>query len=121
MNNIKKLQLISLLNGMTFYTAIFTLFLLQRHLELGFIVAAQTLYTVGVMVSTVPTGVLADRWGQKRTIQIGLLLVVLTMLQLLILRSKFMFLMFFFFRGVGGGFLDGADEALLYDSYVAEH
>jgi MFS family permease len=121
MNNTKKLQLISLFNGMTFYTPIFTLFLLQRSLGLGFIVAAQTVYTVGMMVSTVPTGILADKWGQKRTIQIGLLLVVITMLQLLFLHSAFMLVVFFFFRGVGGGFIDGADESLLFESYREEH
>lgn len=120
MTNTKKLQLMSLIGGMTFYTPIFTLFLLQRNVELGFIVAAQTLFTVGMLVSTIPTGILADRWGQKRTIQIGMILDIISMLSLLVLHSPTALLGFFLVRGVGIGFRDGADEALLYDSYVEE-
>jgi MFS family permease len=118
MNNIKKLQIITLINGMTFYTPIFTLFLLIHNLNLGFIVAAQTMFTVGMLISTIPTGVLADKWGQKRAMQIGLILIILTMLSLVILHTPLMLLLFFVFRGIGVGFIDGADEALLYDSYV---
>jgi len=121
MKNIKKLQLMSLIGGMTFYTPIFTLFLLQRDVELGFIVAAQTLFTVGMLVSTIPTGILADRWGQKRTIQIGMVLDILSMLSLVLLHSPAALLAFFVVRGIGIGFRDGADEALLYDSFVEEY
>jgi len=121
MSNVKKLQVMSLIGGMTFYTPIFTLFLLQRNVELGFIVAAQTLFTVGMLVSTIPTGILADRWGQKRTIQIGMALDILSMLSLLVLHNPAMLLAFFLVRGIAIGFRDGADEALLYDSYVEEN
>lgn len=118
MNNIKKLQLISLTGGMTFYTAIFTLFLLQRSYDLGFIVAAQTMFSVGMMLSVVPTGILADKFGQKIAIQIGLLMDALGMLLLLFIHSPFWLLFFFGTRGIAIGFRDGSDEALLYDSYV---
>lgn len=121
MSNIKKLQIISLIGGMYYYTPIFTLFLLQRNLELGFIVAAQTVFTVGMLISTIPTGILADKWGQKRTIQIGLLLDAIGMFLLLLTRSPAGLIAFFGIRGIGIGFRDGADEALLYDSYLAEN
>jgi|GEM_PF-983454 len=121
MSNVKKLQIMSFIGGMTFYTPIFTLFLLQRNVELGFIVAAQTLFTVGMLVSTIPTGILADRWGQKRTIQIGMILDILSMLSLIVLHSPSALLAFFAVRGIGIGFRDGADEAMLYDSYFEEH
>lgn len=120
MKNVKKLQIISFISGMYYYTPIFTLFLLQRNFELGFIVAAQTIFTVGMLISTIPTGILADKWGQKRTIQIGLLLDAVGMGLLLFTRNPAGLLIFFGIRGVGVGFRDGADEALLYDSYQAE-
>lgn len=121
MSNIKKLQLISLIGGMYYYTPIFTLLLLMRNIDLGFIVAAQTVFTVGMLLSTIPTGILADKWGQKRTIQMGLLLDALGMFLLLFTRSPAGLVVFFAIRGVGIGFRDGADEALLYDSYIDEH
>lgn len=120
MSNVKKLQLISLIGGMTFYTPIFTLFLLQRSFNLGFVVAAQTLFSVGMMLSVVPTGVLADRLGQKIAIQIGLLMDAMGMLMLLITRSPEVLLFFFGTRGIAIGFRNGSDEALLYDSYIDE-
>jgi MFS family permease len=121
MSNVKKLQLVSLIGGMYYYTPIFTLFLLMRNLDLGFIVAAQTIFTVGMLISTIPTGILADKWGQKRTIQIGLFLDALGMFLLLLTRSPLGLIAFFGIRGIGTGFRDGADEALLYDSYVSEY
>lgn len=121
MTNIKKLQLISLIGGMYYYTPIFTLLLLQRSISLGFIVAAQTVFSVAMMLSVVPTGLLADRFGQKLTIQVGLVLDALGMLLLLFVHNPVGLIIFFALRGVSVGFRSGSDEALLYDSYVDEH
>lgn len=121
MNNIKKLQLISFLGGMTFYTPIFTLFLLERNLNLSFMVAANTVFSIAMMLSVIPTGILADKFGQKIAIQIGLLLDCLSMLWLLFVYNPLSLILFFAFRGISFGFRSGSDEALLYDSYIVEH
>lgn len=49
-----------------------------------------------------------------------MILDILSMLSLLFLHSPAALLGFFLVRGIGIGFRDGADEALLYDSYVEE-
>lgn len=74
-----------------------------------------------MLVSTVPTGILADRWGQKRVILLGMLLDMLPIIALAVFRSPTALLAFFAVRGVAIGARDGADEALLYDSYVEEN
>lgn len=121
MKNTLKLQLISFTNGLTFYTAIFTLFLLQQGFNLGFIVAAQTVFNVGMLLSVVPTGLFADKYSQKLALQIGILIDLLTMLSLLVISSPLALILFFGFRGVSIGFRSGTDEALLYDSHVEEN
>src|SRR3989338_7660284 len=121
MNNIKKLQLISFIGGMYYYTPIFTLFLLERNLNLSLIVAAQTVFSVAMMLSVLPTGILADKFGQKLAIQIGLFLDAASMLGLLFIHTMPALIVFFALRGISVGFRSGSDEALLYDSYVAKH
>lgn len=120
MKNIKKLQLIGFIGGMYYYTPIFTLFLLQRSIDVAVIVTAQTMFSVAMMVSVIPTGVLADKFGQKITIQIGLLLDALGMMGLLFVQGPLGLIIFFASRGISVGFRHGSDEALLYDSYVDE-
>ncbi len=121
MNNLKKLYLISLASGMLFYTPIMTLFLLERGISLGFLVAAQTMFSVAMMAAELPTGVLADKYGQKVSIRLGLLLDAFGMLQLLLLHNQLALIAYFAVRGVSVAFRSGSDEALLYESYVEEH
>ena len=121
MTNIKKLYLVSLTSGMLFYTPVMTLFLLQRGISVGFLVAAQTMFSVAMMAAELPTGVLADKYGQKVSIRLSLLLDAFGMLQLLLIHSQLALLIFFAVRGVSIAFRSGSDEALLYESYVEEH
>lgn len=121
MNNVKKLYLISLTSGMLFYTPIMTLFLLQRGISVGFLVAAQTVFSIAMMAAELPTGVLADKYGQKISIRLGLLLDAFGMLQLLLIHNPLALIAYFAVRGVSVAFRSGSDEALLYESYVEEH
>ncbi len=106
---------------MYFYTPIFTLFLLERSLSLSLIVAAQTAFSIAMMLSVVPTGILADKFGQKVAIQIGLLIDALSMFSLLFIHSILGLVVFFIARGISIGFRAGSDEALLYDSHLEKN
>lgn len=121
MNNVKKLYFISLTSGMYFYTPVMTLFLLQKEISVAFLIAAQTIFSVAMMAAELPTGVLADKYGQKISIRLGLLLDAFGMLQLLLVHNHLALLAFFAVRGVSVAFRSGSDEALLYESYVEEH
>lgn len=71
-----------------------------------------------VLILEIPTGVLADRFGRKRTIQIGYLLNFIGILfQLLSLNSWFL-IIGAIFTGWGLAFISGAQEALLYDTLI---
>jgi hypothetical protein len=121
MKNTKKLYLISLTSGMLFYTPVMTLFLLQRNISVGFLIAAQTMFSVAMMAGELPTGVLADKYGQKMSMKLGLLLDSFGMLQLLLIHNQAALLAYFAVRGISVAFRSGSDEALLYESHVAEN
>lgn len=120
MSNLKILNRINLTSGMLFYTPIMTLFLLQHNISVSFLIAAQTAFSIGMMFAEVPTGVLADKYGHKLSLRIGLLLDTLGMVQLLFVRNDIALLAYFVVRGVSVALRSGSDEALLYDSYKTE-
>lgn len=108
------------LGGMYFYTPIMTLFLLQRNIELGFLIAAQAAFNVAMMVGELPTGVLADKYGQKFSMRLGIILDAVGMVQLLFVQSNMAVLIFFAVRGFSVALRSGADEALLYETHRKE-
>lgn len=121
MGNVKRLNLISLISGLLFYTPIMTLLLLQQNISVVLLVSMQTFFSLAMMVSELPTGVFADKFGQKVSMQVGLLLDALSILLLLLVNTPFMLAVFFAVRGLGVAFRSGSDEALLYESYLAEN
>jgi MFS family permease len=121
MSDVKKLHVISLVSGLLFYTPIMTLLLLQQNISVGLLVGMQTVFSIAMMVSELPTGVLADRFGQKVSIRLGLVLDALSMLSLLFVDSALMLAAFFAVRGVSVAFRSGSDEALFYESYISEN
>lgn len=56
---------------------------------------------IGTIVGDIPAGMLAARYGVKRTMQIGLGCIALPMLMLAFVNSYFAFLLFYFAAGVG--------------------
>lgn len=121
MTDVKKLHLISLVSGLLFYTPIMTLLLLQQNISVGLLVGMQTVFSLAMMAGELPTGILADKFGQKVSMQLGLLLDAASMLSLLIVNSPITLAAFFAVRGISVAFRSGSDEALLYDRYVAEN
>ncbi len=82
---------------------------------------AQSLFLIGFValakaVSEVPTGIVADKFSRKYSILIGYTLLVVSWLGLLVLSGFWQLLLLTVILGIGGSFISGADDALLYDS-----
>ncbi len=73
---------------------------------------------LAIAISEVPTGVIADKISRKFSIIFGHLILIISWIGLVISPTYWMTLFFVFGRGIGGSFISGADEALLYDSLV---
>lgn len=81
----------------------------------------ETLSLVGfallaVAITEVPTGVIADKVSRKFSIVLGLTILLFSWFGILVSTNYWLILIFTLGRGVGGSFISGADEALLYDS-----
>lgn len=82
---------------------------------------AQALFLVGLgalakAISEVPTGVVADKFSRKYSIFIGYIVLLASALGLLVVSGFLPILLVTVIGGIGGSFISGADDALLYDT-----
>ena len=87
------------------FQVLFNLYLLEAGFQAAFIGRAISLHGVGMAVAALPAGVLADRWGRRRTLILGALLDGIGMAMRCNLLDPGVIL--------GAGFVSGAGQALL--------
>src|SRR5947209_5183147 len=76
--NIRKLYVLNLLAGITFWSAIEKLFMLHIGVSPFGIVVNTIVFLVILVAFDVPAGVLADQWKRKYTLQLGFLALLLS-------------------------------------------
>lgn len=114
--NIKLLKIASVLMGMGFFTPVVSLYFLSKGVGISQVVLAQTLYSLMIVVMEVPTGAVADRYGHKTSVILGLLLQVPAYITYLLLPQ---FLFFgYALSGIGDSLISGSLEALTHKSSV---
>lgn len=116
MKNLKIFRIISFLKGMYFYIPIFTFFLLSEQVSLSAIVISQVFYSLFVFLGEVPTGLFADRFGQKISIIIGYIIEAIGIAMVVVFPTTVGLYIAYSVRGFGNSFLSGSEEALLYES-----
>lgn len=116
MNNITKAILISFFSSLYFYLPIITLWYQSKGLSL---MQVETLGGVGgvtYMLTTVATGMFADRYGRKAAIVTALLFQFLGEVLFVFSNSFFLFLLCAISAGLGFSFWSGAFDALIVDT-----
>ena len=116
MKNILLLKCIALLKGGYFQTPILTLFFLAQGVPLSLVVASNIFWSVGAFLGEVPTGMFADRFGQKIALTLGYLLEAVGIFLILLFPSTAIVVVYFTLSGLAYSFLSGSEEALLYES-----
>ena len=53
------------------FQVLFNLYLVERHFQAGFIGRAVSFHGIGMAISALPAGLLAERWGRRRTLILG--------------------------------------------------
>ena len=104
------------LKGAYFHTPILSLFFLAQGVPLSVIVASNIFWSIGAFVGEVPTGMFADRYGQKIALTLGYLTEALGILCVLLFPSTATLIIYFTISGIGFSFLSGSEEALLFES-----
>ena len=115
-NNIRLLHLIAFFGALYFYLPILTLFLQERGLSLLQVNSLWGIIVGTMFLAEVPTGVLADRMGRKRSIVVALGLQLLGELIFIFADRYWLFALSSITGGLGFAFSSGAFEALLFDS-----
>lgn len=120
LSNIKKQYWISFFHSLVPAYVIERLFWQERGMNVQMVVYAEIIYALTVTLGEVPSGILADRFGRKRLLIINGLLSVFELVIILFAHNFWYFAIAVFLAGVGKAFSSGSENALLYDSLLAE-
>ena len=120
MSNTKKLYWISFFHSLVPAYVIERLFWQQRGMNVQMVVYAEIVYALTVTIFEVPSGILADKYGRKRMLSLNSFLSAIEMLLLLFAHDFWQFALAVFLAGVGKALSSGSENALLYDSLLAE-
>jgi len=96
--------------------SIIQLFYLSRGLDLGQIIYLSLVWTVTSFICDVPSSFLADKFGRKKLIMLGIFLTALSTLLLFNASGFLQFTLTYIISAAGYSFFMGADHAILYDS-----
>ena len=102
-------------NGLT-TSAIYFFFTLNKGFSPTQALSLVGLALLAIALTEVPTGVIADKFSRKYAIVIGHAILLFSWIGILVAPSYWLILLFTLGKGIGGSFISGADEALLYDS-----
>lgn len=121
LKNIKKQYIINLFRSLIPAYVIERLFWQQRGLNVQMVVYCEIIYALTITLLEIPSGILADRFGRKRLIVIDGALSTVECIILLFANSFWMFGVAVFLSGIGKALSSGSQNALLYDSLLAEN
>jgi MFS family permease len=109
------LKLQSFLSGLAFYTPVAPLFFLSKGISLSLIVLSQAAYSVAIIISEVPTGLVGDKFGHRKSVMLGCFCEVLGVGVILLMPNVFGLFAGYILLGIGASFQSGSTEALLYE------
>ena len=116
LNNTTKIALISFFSALYFYSHVGTLYLQSRGLNLTQVNSITTVIVATIFLAEVPTGVIADRIGRKRSVVMALLLQTIGEAWYIFASTYEVFIVIAIIAGLGFAFSSGALESLVYDS-----
>ena len=114
-NEITKLSLMNFFLNLFFLSPVAVFFYRQRGLNYFQILALESILVLFIFLFEVPTGLFADKFGRKKSIVIGTLLLALEPVIFLFANSFLWFAIAFAISGIGITFHSGSIEALIYD------
>ncbi len=114
--NIKKMYLYQILNGMVFVAPIFIIFVQENGLTLTQAIYLQAIFAFTVVLFEVPSGYFADLYGRRQSLVLGSSIEFLGLVGLCLSSDFWSFFISELFIGVGIAFLSGANMALVYDT-----
>jgi MFS family permease len=116
---------IPLLYGFSFFDqfmiviALWVPYLTTQGISMRQFMELQAIFAIVILSGEVPTGLLSDLWGRKKTLLLGATLKAVSFSYLPLLSSYEGFLCYHLTMGIALSLISGGDIALLYDSHLA--
>jgi len=116
---------IALLYGFSFFDqfmiviALWIPYLTTQGISMRQFMELQAVFAVVILIGEVPSGMLSDLWGRKKTLLLGATLKAVSFSFLPLWSSYEGFLVYHLIMGIALSMISGGDIALLYDSYLA--
>jgi len=120
-SNAEKFVALTFFQNLYLYNHVGTLYMQSRGLSLLQVNSIWSIIVLTVFLTEVPTGVIADRIGRKRSVVAALFLQFLGEFFYIFAPGYVAFVLIAILSGIGYSFLSGANEALIYDSLPAEY
>jgi len=114
--NILYLCLFESFLSMTFQRGIFILFLISLGLTNSKIGLLQSALFFTIFLSEIPTGIVGDKLGRKKTLIMGIILNIASLVIIISYNSFIMIFISFILEGIAMAFFSGTGSALFYDS-----
>ncbi|MBW3020430.1 MFS transporter [Candidatus Woesearchaeota archaeon] len=115
-SNIWKFYLFKFLMSMELTIAIFVLFILSNGLTMTQTMLLESIFTVMIFFTEIPSGGFADKYGRKTSIAIAMFAGSISFLIFGLGSTFFVFLIAQLLGGLMWSFKSGSDEAFLYDT-----
>lgn len=112
----QRVALISFFGQLYFFVPVMTPYLREEGLGMARIAGLQTILLWAMLIAEVPTGVIADRLGHRRSYQIALGMTVLAELWFAFSHTYPMFIISQLIAGTGFAFASGSVDAYVYES-----
>jgi MFS family permease len=116
---------IPLLYGFSFFDqfmiviALWVPYLTTQGISMRQFMELQAVFAIVILSGEVPSGLLSDLWGRKKTLLLGSTLKAVSFSFLPLWSSYEGFLFYHLTMGIALSMISGGDVALLYDSYLA--
>ncbi len=116
LSNVKKFYWFSFFSEWVFWIPIVVLFWQKNGLNLTQIMMLQAIFALAVVILEVPTGVVADKLGRKKSLLLGAIFRIIGFTVYAVGFNFGQFAAAEIILAFGASFISGADTAFLYDS-----
>ncbi|HEU5195383.1 MAG TPA: MFS transporter [Methylomirabilota bacterium] len=118
--NIKLLYGFSFFDQFMIVIALWVPYLTTQGISMRQFMELQAFFAIVILAGEVPSGLLSDLWGRKKTLLLGTTLKAVSFSTLPLWSSYEGFVFYHLMMGIALSLISGGDVALLWDSYLAE-
>jgi len=114
-SNIYKYYLYSSFSNFLFFLPIIIVFFQDNGLSLTQIFVIEAIFSLGLVLFEIPTGAFADNFGKRKSLILGGIVWIFSLLIFAFSRSFYNFVFAYLLFALGSALISGADTALFYD------